>query len=62
MTTINFLVKMPWELILLLSLILVGYGIVHYNLPLFVIGGVLVLISGIGTLKHEWDNICKVDE
>jgi hypothetical protein len=53
---------MPWELILLLSLILVGYGIVHYNLPLFVIGGVLVLISGIGTLKHEWDYICKVDE
>ena len=47
MTTIEFLVKIPWELILLLSLIMVGYGFVHYNLPLVVIGGVLVLISGI---------------
>jgi hypothetical protein len=62
MTTIEFLVKIPWELILLLSLIMVGYGFVHYNLPLVVIGGVLVLISVIGTLKHQWDYICKVDD
>ena len=27
MTTIEFLVKIPWELILLLSLIMVGYGL-----------------------------------
>ena len=62
MTTIEFLVKIPWELILLLSLIMVGYGFVHFNLPLVVIGGVIVLISGIGTLKHQWDYICKVEE
>ena len=62
MTTIDFLAKIPWELILLLSLIIVGYGFAHYNLSLVMIGGVIVLISGIGTLKHQWDYICKVDE